>query len=331
MQQEQPKISVIIPIYGVERFIERCVRSLMEQTLHNVEYIFVDDASKDKSMEILQSVLKCYPERKCNIHIVRHSNNKGLPATRNTGLEIASGEYIFHCDSDDFMEHNALEELYNHARKNDADIVWCDWFLTFEKNERYMHEPSFSAPEDALKAMLGGGMKFNVWNKLVRHSLYSDYKITFPSGYGMGEDMTMILLFAHAEKISYLPKAFYHYVKMNTQAISRSISKENLLALKYNVERIEKNLYSLFGDKYVQEIAFLKLEAKFPLLIMASDTALYRLWQEWYPEANSFILKNKNVSLRSRIVQMCARYHMYWAVKLHYWLICRIVYGVIYK
>lgn len=329
--QHSPKVSVIIPVYGVERFIERCARSLMEQTLDNVEYIFVDDASKDKSMEILQTVLKCYPKRENSIQIVRHNQNKGLPAARNTGLEIASGEYVFHCDSDDFMELGALEALYNQAKQDDADIVWSDWFLTFEKNERYMHEPSFSTPEAALKAMLGGGMKFNVWNKLAKRTLYTDYKIVFPSGYGMGEDMTMILLFAYAKKVSYLPKAFYHYVKMNTQAISRAVSTDNLCALKYNVGRIEKILNSLYGDKYNQEIAFLKLEVKFPFLIMAPDSALYKLWQEWYPEANRFILKNKNVSLRSRLVQMCARYHMYWLVRLHYWLICRLVYGVIYR
>lgn len=154
--QHSPKVSVIIPVYGVERFIERCARSLMEQTLDNVEYIFVDDASKDKSMEILQTVLKCYPKRENSIQIVRHNQNKGLPAARNTGLEIASGEYVFHCDSDDFMELGTLEALYNRAKQDDADIVWSDWFLTFEKNERYMHEPSFSTPEAALKAMLGG-------------------------------------------------------------------------------------------------------------------------------------------------------------------------------
>lgn len=328
---KNPKVSVIIPVYGVERFIERCSRSLMEQTLDDVEYIFVDDASKDKSIELLNNILNIYPKRKECVSIISHEINAGLPAARNTGLKYAKGEYIFHCDSDDFLELNALELLYKAAKNNNSDIVWCDWFLTFENNERHMLEPSFSNPIQALKSMLGGGMKYNVWNKLVRRRLYVDNDITFPAGYGMGEDMTMMLLFAYAEKVCHIDCALYHYVKMNTSAFSHTISQVNFDSVKYNVERVSKRIVNLFGRQLDSELAFLKLEAKFPLLIMSSDFSFYRLWNEWYPETNRFIMKNKNVSLRSRIVQCCARYHLYWIVWLHYQIVCRFIYGFIYK
>ena len=169
------KVSVVVPVYRVEKFIRYCAETLMQQTLKEVEYIFVNDATPDHSMEILQEVLICYPERQDDIIIVTHEVNKGLPAARNTGLQIAQGEYIFHCDSDDFVEPDMLEVLYTEAVRKEADIVWCDWFLSFEKNERYMKQPSFDTAHKALKAMLGGGMKYNVWNKLVRHKLYVDY------------------------------------------------------------------------------------------------------------------------------------------------------------
>lgn len=328
---QRPKVSVIIPVYGVEKFIGRCVQSLMKQTLEEVEYIFVDDASKDRSLEILRKTLDLFPERKEFVTILSHEKNAGLPAARNTGLKRATGEYVFHCDSDDFIENNALELLYTAAKKQDADIVWCDWYLTFEKNERRMCEPSFSTPLEALMAMLGGGMKYNVWNKFVKRSLYIENNIEFPAGYGMGEDMTMMMLFAHARKVCHISDALYHYVKMNTTAFSHTISQANFDALKYNVERISNYLTAMFGDELKQEIAFLKLEAKFPLLIMSSDFAFYRLWQQWYPEANYFILKNKNVSLRSRLVQTCARFHLYGLVWLHYQIVCRFIYGFIYR
>lgn len=331
LMSKNPKVSVIIPVYGVERFIERCSRSLMEQTLDDIEYIFVDDASKDKSIELLNNILDFYPKRKECVSIITHEFNAGLPAARNTGLKYAKGEYVFHCDSDDFLELNALELLYNAAKNYDADIVWCDWFLTFEKNERHMTEPSFTNPLLALKAMLGGGMKYNVWNKLVRRRLYVDNDIEFPAGHGMGEDMTMMLLFAYAEKVCHIDYALYHYVKMNTSSFTHTISQVNFDSVKYNVERVSKKIISLFGEQFESELAFLKLEAKFPLLVMSSDFSFYRLWNEWYPEANSFIMKNKNVSLRSRIVQCCARYHLYWIVWLHYQIVCRFVYGFIYK
>lgn len=160
------KVSVIIPVYKVEKFIGRCVKSLMEQTLQDVEYIFVDDASPDGSIVILRNVLADYPERSNHVKILTHTENKGLPAARNTGLSVAQGEYIFHCDSDDFVEVNMLEQLYHKVTETDVDIVWCDWYLTFENSERYMKQPAYNTPLEALKAMLGGAMKYNVWNKL---------------------------------------------------------------------------------------------------------------------------------------------------------------------
>lgn len=299
------KVSVIVPIYNVEKFITRCVETLMEQTLPEVEFIFVNDATPDNSWDILNDVLKKYPARRSDVILLEHDVNKGLPAARNTGLGIAHGEYIFHCDSDDFVEPDMLETLYNEALKNDADIVWCDWFLSFEKSERYMKQPCFTSAMDALKAMLGGGMKYNVWNKLVRRSLYVENDILFPSGYGMGEDMTMMLLFAHASNVVYLPKAFYHYVKYNTGAFSQTYSDKHLMELKHNVSVIEQKLIKIYGDSLSKEIAFLKLEAKFPFLL-SCDKKRMSIWKVWYPEANIYILKNYAIPMRNRWLQWCA-------------------------
>lgn len=324
------KVSVIIPIYKVEKFIERCARSLMEQTLKDVEYIFVDDASPDGSISVLQKVLADYPERINYVRILTHTENKGLPAARNTGLAVAQGEYIFHCDSDDFVERDMLGQLYSKAIKTDADIVWCDWYLTFENSERYMKQPDYATPLEALKAMLGGAMKYNVWNKLIRRSLYVENEITFPAGYGMGEDMTIILLFAYAKEVVYFPHAFYHYVKLNTNAFSQTYSKRHLLELQHNVTTITNKLETLFGNTLEQEIAFLKLEAKFPFLF-SNDKEKRKLWDEWYPEANRYILHNRNISVRSRLIQWCAWKHLKVIVNIYRWLLNKIVYGIIYK
>lgn len=325
---EENKVSVIIPIYKVEKFIERCVCSLMEQTLQEVEYIFVDDATPDKSIEVLERCLTLYPNRKSVI--LHHAQNQGLPAARNTGLQVASGKYIFHCDSDDYVEQDMLEKLYQQAEDTDADIVWCDWFLTFAENERYMKQPSFETQMEALKAMLSGGMKYNVWNKLVRRSLYTENDIQFPADYGMGEDMTMMMLFAHAQRVAYVPQAFYHYVKLNTGAFSQTYSERHMVELKYNVQRICDYMQGTLGDKVEKELAFFRLDAKFPFLI-SNDSKKYKLWKEWYPEVNSYILQNKNVSLRSRCLQWMAWKGQFWAVRLHYFLLYKLVYGIIYK
>ena len=187
------KVSVIIPIYKVENFMERCARSLFEQTLtEEVEFIFVDDASLDCSVSIIHQCLNDYPERKNQTKILVHSQNKGLPSARNTGLQAATGKYVFHCDSDDYLDSGALEQMYEVAEQNRADMVWCDWYLSFAHSERYMKQPKYDSPVEVLKGMLGGAMKYNVWNKLVSRRLYTDNLINFPDGHGMGEDMTMI-------------------------------------------------------------------------------------------------------------------------------------------
>lgn len=320
-------LSIIIPIYKVAAFIERCATTLMQQTLREVEYIFVDDATPDRSIQILEEVIARYPERKEQVRIVHHNTNKGLPAARNTGLALATGEYIFHCDSDDYVEPTMLEELYNVAQAQEADIVWCDWYLTFAENERYMKQPCFGTPIEALKAMLSGAMKYNVWNKLVRRSLYTDNEITFPAGYGMGEDMTMMMLFAHARKVAYIPKAFYHYIKTNTNAFSQTYSERHLQELRHNVQRIVDYMQSIYGDTLEKELNFLKLDVKFPFLIANN----FKRWAEWYPEANKYVLQNKYISSRSRYIQWLVAKKQYWLVWIYNQLLDKIIYGFFLK
>lgn len=315
------KVSVIIPIYKVEAFIERCATTLMEQTLQEVEYIFVDDATPDRSIQILKDVVVRYPNRKEQVRIVHHAENKGLPAARNTGLALATGEYIFHCDSDDYVEPTMLEEMYNAANAQDVDIVWCDWYLTFAQNERYMKQPSFDTPIEALKAMLSGAMKYNVWNKLVKHSLYVDNNIQFPAGYGMGEDMTMMMLFAHAQNVTYIPKAYYHYIKTNTNAFSQTYSDKHLVELKHNVQRIIDYMQNVYGEALEKELNFFKLDVKFPFLIAGQ----YKRWAEWYLEANTYILQNKTISTRTRYIQWLASKRQYWMVGLYSWVLNNFV------
>ena len=324
------KVSVIVPVYKVEAFIGQCIRSLMEQTLQETEFIIVDDCSPDNSISVVQTVIHDYPERRKQVQLIRHEANKGLPAARNSGLAVASGEYVFHCDSDDFVEPEMLEQMYKTAKDVDADIVWCDWMLSFGQNERYMKQPSYATSVEALKSMLSGTMKYNVWNKLVRRRLYLDNKIVFPAGYGMGEDMTMIRLFACAHKVVYVPRAFYHYVKLNTSAFSNTYSERHLDELRHNTDETLSFLKNRFGDVFAQDMGFFKLDVKFPFLI-TDDKSKYKLWETWYPEANQYIKLNKNVSFRRCLLQLLASKKQFWLVGLYYKLIHRFIYGILYR
>ena len=325
------KVSIIIPIFRVRNFIERCVCSLFEQTIQDIEFIFVDDDSPDDSIDILKRCIERYQERRKNVQILPHKQNQGLPAARNTGLAVATGEYVFHCDSDDFVEKDMLEEMYKVAKEKDADIVYSDFYLSFEKNERYMSCPSYETPSDMLKVgLLGGNMKYNVWNKLVRRTLYTDNNITFPAGHAMGEDMTMIRLAACAKSIAYIPKAFYHYVKLNTNAYSATMSERHKVDIKFNVDQTVEFLQNKFGNELEKEIAFFKLNTKLPFLI-TDDKTQYEVWKEWWPEANKYICDNKAQAFRTRLVQWLAAKGQFWAVRFYFKVVYKLVYGVIYR
>ena len=138
------KVSVVIPFYKVEAFIGRCAESLLGQSLEDVEFIFVDDASPDGSAEVLREVVSRYPSR--NVKVLRHEVNRGLPAARNTGLAVATGDFIFHCDSDDYLEKDALERLWSAATEAGADFAYCDFFLESETSCRVLDNPSFTDP-----------------------------------------------------------------------------------------------------------------------------------------------------------------------------------------
>lgn len=325
------KVSVIIPVYGVERFIRRCAESLFNQTLKEVEYIFVNDCTRDGSMDILRDVVAAYPDRAAQVTILEHEANKGLAGARNTGLAQARGEYVFHCDSDDFVETTMLEKMYSAAKSADADMAYCDFYISFEKNERYMENPDYSTGEELLrKGFLGGHTKYNVWNKLVRRSVYMDNGLSFPEGHNMGEDMTMIMAAACSRNVVHVREALYHYVKLNTGAYSNTTSEKHLADIRFNMDRTIAFLESKFGEALEYDIINFKLSNKLPFLI-TDNVAEYRRWQEWYPETNKYAFKGNDSSLRLRVIQWAAAQGQFWIVKLHYWLVFKLVYGVIYR
>lgn len=324
------KVSIIVPIFKVEGFIERCARSLMEQTLGEVEFIFVDDASSDRSMEILRRTLTDYPERQEQVRILMHEQNKGLPAARNTGLEAATGEYIFHCDSDDYVEREMLEEMYNTAKEQDADYLWTDFWLSFEQNERYMQVRSYATPREALLGVLEGAMKYNVWNKLVSRSLYSENNIWFPTGHSMGEDMTMIRLLACAKRVAYIPKAYYHYVRLNMSALTQTFSERHLIDIRHNVDETVAFLRTVLGTGIEPQLALFQLSVKLPFLI-SDKAADYERWRTWYPEANRAIWQAQSLPWRTKLIQWFAAKNQFWAVWLYYKIVYKFMYGIIYR
>lgn len=323
-----PKVSVIIPFYKVEPFVERCTRSLLEQTLADMEFIFVDDASPDGSRAIIERVAVEYNR---DVRILTHSHNQGLPSARNTGLAKAHGEFIYHCDSDDYLEPTMMEELYYAASTQNADFAYCDFFLDFNTSRRVMTNPSYSDPEQMIKeGFLAGMMKYNVWNKLVARKLYCDSAIQFPAGHGMGEDMTIILLATHATRTVHVAKPLYHYVKLNANAFSNTFSQRHLDDICFNAGRTFAGLSDWNVPEKDLYLNFFKLNLKLPFLF-SEDRNQFRLWKAWFPESNRYIGQNIYQPRRTRLVQQWAAAGLFPLVRLYCFLINHLYYGIRYR
>lgn len=217
----KPTVSILIPVYQVEDYIERCARSVFEQSYENIEYIFCDDGSPDRSIEVLERVMKDYPERAKYTRILRLKENKGLATVRNTLVDACQTEWLLHEDSDDWMELDLVESLVKKQLETGADIVCADLISHYEnRNERYSFIDS-DKKEDYLRLVLQNNDAHFCWGKLIRTSLYRDHHITIGADCKKAEDMRAIIpLFYYAEKIVATHQVGCHYNLTRPERIS---------------------------------------------------------------------------------------------------------------
>lgn len=209
------KVSVIIPVYNVENYLRKCLNSLVNQTLKDIEIIVVNDGTLDNSQEIIDEYVKKYPKKVVSII----QENGGQGAARNTGLLHAKGEYIGYVDSDDYVEENMYEELYKKAKEADSDIVICGNNVVKENYE-------FLSKEDVDKEFLLG--KMAVWNKIYKKNIIVDNKIQFRSKVWYEDlDFTMKVYFS-SKKISYVDKPLYNYLLREGSTMNNNNIKRNL-------------------------------------------------------------------------------------------------------
>jgi glycosyltransferase involved in cell wall biosynthesis len=256
-----PLVSIIIPVYNVEQYIERCIRSLFEQTFAELEFVFVNDSTPDNSIKILEKVIDEYPERKDHVIIIHHENNRGVAAARNSGLNKARGEYFLQVDSDDWAETTMVEELYSRAVEFNSDIVWADFYVDFPARAGNSILKKQNVPEktnQCINEILAGFLHAGLWNKLIKRNICSKGSISFPERVNMCEDLVFIILcLLHAERIQYINKAFYHYVQ-NADSITitrtRQSFESEFQAVKILEEKIPLEIFGISLMKYKARI-----------------------------------------------------------------------------
>lgn len=308
------KVSVIIPVFGVEKYIERCARSLFEQTLDDIEYIFVDDCTKDRSIEVLCQVLDDYPYRKEHVRIIHHEVNKGLPQARRTGLNYATGEYIAHCDSDDWINLDMYQLMYEKAQEESADVVVCDYAKINGNLSQKVKGCRNLGHERFLRDMFSMKVSWSLCNKLIRRDLIKK-PLVFPKK-NMGEDMALVLqVLSNDCIVTYIPQALYNYYT-NPMSISQVQSIDVILGkYKQVLENTEivSSYYKKKGlaEKYKDSLQLLKWNVRKQLWSIVHIPQYRKIWFEAYPELDYSLCFNSELSITEKLKYLLTLLHMY--------------------
>lgn len=211
------RISLIVPIYGVEKYIAKFAESALDQTYQDLQFIFVNDGTKDRSMEILRDLIaNRYAHLQSRIVIIDKENG-GLPSARKAGLDVAEGEYVLFADSDDWMETDAVEKVMAKADETDADIVYFDLIKEYGNRTSYKRERDYTGAtkDDFIVNMFNYKSFGYTVTKCFKRRLYTENVIYFPK-LGMHEDIyLMSQIIFHAKSLVHIPEALYHYRKDN--------------------------------------------------------------------------------------------------------------------
>lgn len=266
------KVSICIPVYGGEKYIEQCARSLFEQTYDNIEYVFVNDCTKDKSIEVVLQVAGDYPQRQAAVRVVNHDRNRGLAASRRTGVEQATGNYFFHIDEDDYLEKNAIRQYVACAEETGADIVVADHNFVMSDGiiSHYDHVPSDK--KEYVRMLLTRKVSIEIWGRLVRRSFAMEYDLFAPEGLDLSEDYVLIPRMAYyANRVAKLDACLLNYVRYNLDAGSRKVRRRGLETTARAMELLE-DFFTTVPDagEYAEALLRAKLYNKVTMYGMAA-------------------------------------------------------------
>lgn len=247
-----PKVSVIVPVYNVEKYLWKCINSIMSQTLYDIEIICIDDGSTDDSGKILDEAAKIDSRVK-----VIHKENAGYGAAMNCGLEIARGEYIGIVESDDYILSNMFEVLYKTAANNNLDMIKSDAYYWIEK-ENFLSrfhttflDPFYDKVLDSLDRNYFFEFYMNIWTGIYKKSFLTDNEIKFNESPGASyqDNGFWMQTCIYANRAMWLNRAFYYYRQDNPEASVKSKGKVMAMAKEY--EYLEELLKERGHDKYL--------------------------------------------------------------------------------
>ena len=300
-----PAVSVIIPVYNVEPYILKCARSLFTQTLDDVEFIFVNDCTKDKSIEVIETILNEFPYRRSRVKIINHDVNRGLPAARFTGVLHATGDYIIHSDSDDWMESTLLEKMYSAAVNNNADVVYCDFnFIKKTGIKRYFAPQATVDKKETINNWVN--TKWTViWNILAKRSIYVENEVKFPIGVRYCEDFYVgIQLLCYSTKIVHVAEALHNYNMLNQSSI---LHTESLNLMNQDSARVYNEILDLFNKNNLFELYGKSVSWRFldGMQHCVLNKIYFEKFKTLHPETHKYIMSCPYLNKKIRVLMWC--------------------------
>ena len=309
MKDSTPKISVIIPVYNAQKYIEKCARALFGQTFAPVEYIFIDDCSTDASIETVRSVLDDFPERKDACVFISHKENMGPSAARNTGLSRASGEFVMFCDSDDWMEPEMMEKLYRAAESSSADIAVCDFYMVTQNSRQVCRAVTWTSDRTASMRNYLEYVWNVLWNLLVRRELFVRHGIRFPEDCMYCEDFNVtVRLFDAAGVTVNVHEPLYNYNRSNEASVVHNMDRRTMM----DEQRMYLDIIGMFRRNgrypdYERQLCWRVLKSKQELVL---DESTYSDFVSLYPESNAYILSCPYLNVKLKIMMWCLVHNM---------------------
>ena len=290
-----PKVSVIVPIYNVEKYLEKCINSLLSQTLEDIQIILVNDGSKDNSGNIAK---ECEKNNKDRVIYVEKENG-GLSDARNYGLKYATGDFSAFLDPDDDIEKNAYEHLYNKAIEDTADYVECDFIWEFPNKIRVDKQYPYKNKKEMLSFV-----RVVAWNKLIKRQLIIDNNLEFPKGLRYEDVEFTYKLIPFINKFAYVDKPFIHYVQREGSIanVQNERTAEIFTVLDNVIEFYKKNnIYEKYRDELEYNYARYLLCSSLKRMCKIKDKSIREklLTESWERLNSNFPNWKENVILKT--------------------------------
>lgn len=326
---KQPLVSIIVPVYNVEKYIERCLDSIVSQTYRNLQIIVVNDGSPDNSEIIIEQFKK-----NDNRIVYIKRQNGGLGAARNTGLEAAKGEYVCFIDSDDWVSKQYVERLVQVLLRDDSQIAVCNMIYIFSdysvrpRTPKILSEDIITAEQALRKEFIGKEYRFHAPNKFCKRSLFEDNNIRFSEGKLYEDIMTTYKLFLAAKKVSLLPYDLYFYFQGREGSImSKEINQQRFKDMYLALREIESN----------KEIQSLRMETEidtlFAINIISLTNYIYPLVlkenkKNWISYRNMILnplyIKHMKRTEKNKLISRIIRFRVM-MIRKHFFVYCLLM------